>query len=135
MLKFLPLMALVLVGCATAPAQPALVKHTASGFAEGTFHKATIAEVQQKFAGKCVSLGWTVGDINPMQISCSHDQLGLRAETWRYTTTWTMIQTGSDVHASAQGFIGYPGGPKSPVLGDNNVTNKMQTTMIALGAD
>jgi hypothetical protein len=135
MLKFLPLMALVLVGCALDPPQPALVKQTPSGFAEGTFRHASIADVQAKFAAKCVSLGWTVDGINPMQISCVHDQLGLRAETWRYTTTWTMVQIGSDVHASAAGLLGYPGGPKSPVLGDNAATNKMQTTMNQLGAE
>ena len=135
MLKFSPLIAVVLVGCAIDPPQPALIKPTASGFAEGTFHHATIADVQSKFAAKCVGLGWTVEDINSMQISCGHDALGLRAETWHYDTTWTMIQTGPDVHASAQGFVGFPGGPKSPIPRSNSATNKMQTTMFQLGAD
>lgn len=135
MLKFSPVMALVLAGCATAPAQPPLVRATASGFAEGTFHKTTIAEVQQKFAAECVARGRMVEDINPIQISCGKDDWGLRAEIWHYTTTWTLIQAGADVRATAQGFMGYPGGPKSPILGNNSATNKMQATLLQLGAE
>lgn len=135
MTKFLPLIVLAAVGCATAPPQPPLVRPTASGFAEGTFHKTTIAEIQSKFAARCAGMGRIVEDINSMQISCGVDRLGLRAETWHYSTTWTMTQSGSDVHASAGTFVGYPGGPRSPILGDNNVTNIMQNTLFQLGAD
>lgn len=94
MTKFLPLIVLVAAGCATAPPPPALVRPTSSGLAEGTFHGTTIAEVQSRFAAACTRQGRTVDNINSMQISCFHDQLGLRAETWRYTTTWTMVQAG-----------------------------------------
>lgn len=135
MRKLLPLIALVVAGCATAPAQPALVKSTSSGLAEGTFHQSTIAAVQQKFAAMCLGLGRTVEDINALQISCGTDELGLRAETWHVTTTWTLIQTGADVHATAQAYVAYPGGPKSPLTGRNDITNKMQATMARLGAD
>lgn len=135
MTKFLPLIVLVAAGCATAPPPPALVRPTSSGLAEGTFHGTTIAEVQSRFAAACTRQGRTVDNINSMQISCFHDQLGLRAETWRYTTTWTMVQAGSDVRASAEALIGYPGGPTSSMRGDNAVTNQMQATLVKLGAD
>jgi hypothetical protein len=135
MLKFSPLIALVLVGCAIDPPQPQLVRATASGLAEGTFHRTTIPEIQSKFAAACVKQGRTVDNLNAMQISCFHDAIGLRAETWRYTTTWTMVQAGTDVHASAEALLGYPGGPKSSMRGDNVVTNQMQATLFKLGAD
>lgn len=129
------LIALALAGCAATPAQPALVKPTSSGFAEGTFRNTTIVAVQSKFAANCVAQGRTVEDVNALQISCGHDILGVRAETWHAITTWTLVQTGTDVHASAGAAVRFQNGNREQIRGRNDVTNKMQSTMFQLGAE
>jgi hypothetical protein len=135
MKRFLPLVALALAGCVTAPAQPALVKPTASGFAEGTFRSSTIAAVQSKLAAHCLSQGHTVDDVNPLQVSCGSDVMGYRAETLHVVTTWTLVQMGNDVHVTASAVTVFPGGGRELIRGNNAATNKMQASLAALGAE
>lgn len=135
MKRFLPLVALALAGCITAPAQPPLVKSTASGFAEGTFRNTTVVAVQSKLAAHCLSQGHTVDDVNPLQISCGTDVMGWRAETLHVVTTWTLVQAANDVHVTADAATLYPGRAPQPIRGNNAATNKMQTSLASLGAE
>jgi len=146
----LSLAALALAGCVAAPVarQPALIRPTASGFAEGTFRNTTIAAVQSKFADRCAQRGGEVQDLNAMQITCvimitgnavdviAVQQGGLYLQP-RVRTQWTLIQQASDVRVTAGSWRETDGigGPTKVRLTDNYVRNKMQSTLFAMGAE
>lgn len=104
------LAALVLAACA---AQPALLKQTKSGMAEGTFANTSLDVVRGKLIASCTERGRQVREASTNKVVCSKTASGgsgialQMALGNRYSTTpetvaqFTLYQVGSDVNVVA----------------------------------
>jgi hypothetical protein len=137
---------LLLAGCAT---QPALVKQTKSGYAEGVFTGASVDDVRNRIMAGCSDGGFLVEDSSGNQVVCAKTLQGGQEVFARmlvgnaYSTTpqvkvrFTAFAVGSDVRVTGQSYVEsqMPGGQVNrQELTSNRDRNDVQQFLFKVGA-
>jgi hypothetical protein len=146
MRKYLPVIMVLLAGCATAAPEPALLKPTQSGAPEAVFKNTTAAAVQASLANRCLSHGKTLEDISAMQVTCvqqfahGYDAIGAMliiggdgSLPYYSKFTYATVQTGTDVRVVAHSFITVGERPVAHM--PHEVQNALQKSFTDLGGE
>lgn len=137
---------LFLAACGT---QPAKIKETQSGMAEGRFVNAQLEDVRGKLIGKCAEHGRQIRHVSDNQVSCSKVLEGAEATAVHllignaYSTPpesvaqFTLYQSGADVNVLGMLWIETQmaaGQLKKVPLEGNHQINTIQQALFDLGA-
>lgn len=134
-------------GCAS---NPALVKPTASGQAEGTFKALSLEDTKNKLIEGCTSKQYQIADVNSNQVTCAKAMTDMQGTMYQalagnaYSSTpkrklkFIMYATGADTKVIASTSIEMQG-----VFGQNQnneamppkLQNELQNFLFSLGAE
>ena len=107
----------IIAGCAAPDQQVALLKPTASGFAEGTAAQSDVAAIRSRIIERCAAHGSTVQETGVQSVTCSRVLQGMQAVAISYgmgnaystapegKTQFLITQSGSDVRVVAQSWV------------------------------
>ena len=132
----------IIAGCATPGQQVALLKPTASGFAEGVAPQSDVTTIRSRIIERCAARGSAVQETGAQSVTCSRVLQGMQAVAISYgmgnaystapegKTMFLITQSGADVRIVAQSWVELqmPGGQvRRQNVTDATTRNILQT--------